>query len=146
MRVYPLALAAFVATISAPALAATVEVEVSNVTLARGNVFVALCTSALEPERCQKTLSATATGPTVRVVFSEVPAGRYAIAAFQDFDGTGVLRRGKLGIPLEPYGFSNNAGLSRRPKFDAAAFSVGEGVRTVSVALRRTGHRSDPEE
>lgn len=146
MRVIRLALVCFLSAGTVSARAATVEVQVSGVTPDRGNVQVALCSSALEPEQCQRRESAQATGASVRVAFADVPPGRYAIAVFQDLDGTGVLRRGKLGIPLEPYGFSNGAGLSRRPKFEAAAFNVGEGVRAVNVVLRQTTHRSGMEE
>jgi uncharacterized protein (DUF2141 family) len=82
----------------------------------------------------------------VHAAFADLTPGRYAIAAFQDEDGTGVLRRGKLGIPLEPFGFSNGAGLARKPKFDAAAFEVSEGVRSVNVRLRQFAHRAGSEE
>ena len=145
MRRKGFALAVLLATVSA-APAATVEVVVSNVQPGHGNVQIALCNSALEPERCQKTQTVPPSGGSVRVAFADVAPGRYAVAAFQDEDGTGVLRRGKLGIPLEPFGFSNGAGLTRKPKFEAAAFDVGEGGRAVSVRLKQFDHRSAPEE
>lgn len=132
--------------LAGPASAATVEVDVGNVTPGAGEVKVALCASELEPERCQRSLTAPASSASVRVAFSDVPPGRYAVAVYQDTDGTGALRRGKLGIPLEPFGFSNGAGLSRRPNFDAAAFSVGDGVRRVSVGLRRPHRRSESDQ
>jgi uncharacterized protein (DUF2141 family) len=138
-------LAALLAASSA-AGAATVEVEVSGVAPGHGAVLIALCASALDPERCQQTQSVAAAGSSVHAAFADLAPGRYAIAAFQDEDGTGVLRRGKLGIPLEPFGFSNGAGLARKPKFDAAAFEVSEGVHSVSVRLRQFNHRLGPEE
>jgi uncharacterized protein (DUF2141 family) len=59
---------------------------------------------------------------------SNLPPGRYVIAAFQDTDGDGKLTKGALGIPREPFGFSNGArarfGL---PAFDAAAFELTTG-------------------
>jgi uncharacterized protein (DUF2141 family) len=125
------------------ALAGTVEVDVVNVSPGAGDVKVALCDSELELERCQRTTTAFASASSVRVAFPDVPPGRYAVAVYQDVDGTGVLRRGKLGIPLEPFGFSNGAGLSRKPKFDAAAFAVGESGRRISVSLRRPKRRAD---
>jgi uncharacterized protein (DUF2141 family) len=127
----------------APARAGTVEVEVVNVSPGAGEIKVALCDSELEPERCQRNATAAASAPSVRVAFPDVPPGRYAVAAFQDVDGTGALRRGKLGIPLEPFGFSNGAGLTRKPTFDAAAFTVGDGARRVSVSLRRPKRRAE---
>jgi uncharacterized protein (DUF2141 family) len=119
------------------ARAGTVEVEVGNVTPGAGDVKIALCDSALDPSQCQRTQSVSASAGSVSASFPDVPPGRYAVAAFQDVDGTGVLRRGKLGIPLEPFGFSNGAGLARRPSFEAAAFEVGDGGKRVAIALRK---------
>lgn len=146
MRLKRFALVTFLALGAASAQAATVEVQISGVSPGQGPVQVALCASALEPELCQNRQTVAANAASVRVAFADVAPGRYAVAAFQDVDGTGVLRRGKLGIPLEPYGFSNGAGLSRRPKFEAAAFNVPESGLAVSVALRPIHHRSGPEE
>ena len=39
----------------------------------------------------------------------DVAAGEYAVAAFQDRNGDGELDRNFLGMPKEPYGFSNDA-------------------------------------
>lgn len=45
-----------------------------------------------------------------------------AVAVFQDLDGNGVLTKNAVGIPSEPYGFSNDArGLFGPPTFEAAA-------------------------
>ena len=45
-----------------------------------------------------------------------------AVAVFQDLDGNGLLSKNAVGIPSEPYGFSNDArGLFGPPTFDAAA-------------------------
>lgn len=44
-----------------------------------------------------------------------------AIAVFQDLDGNGVLSKSAVGIPSEPYGFSNDSrGLFGPPTFEAA--------------------------
>jgi uncharacterized protein (DUF2141 family) len=128
---------------SSGAFAGTVEVDVVNVSPGAGDVKVALCDSDLEPDRCGRTTTAAAAAGSVRVAFPDVPPGRYAVAAYQDVDGTGALRRGKLGIPLEPFGFSNGAGLSRKPTFEAAAFAVSEGGRRISVSLRRPRRRAE---
>lgn len=43
------------------------------------------------------------------VVFSNLPAGEYAIMAFHDEDRNGSLNcEGFFGMPSEPYAFSNN--------------------------------------
>jgi hypothetical protein len=42
------------------------------------------------------------------VVFSNVQPGRYAAIAFHDENGNGKPDKNFLGVPTEPYGFSNN--------------------------------------
>jgi uncharacterized protein (DUF2141 family) len=69
--------------------------------------------------------------------FHDVPPGKYAIAVFQDSNGNGVLDKGMMGRPKEPYGFSNNAaGKFGPPSFNAAAFTVGEAPVVLKIDVR----------
>lgn len=62
---------------------------------------------------------------TASVVFSNLPAGEYAIKLFYDVNGNGKLDTNLLGIPSEPFGFSNDAPASFGPaKWDAAKFNL----------------------
>jgi uncharacterized protein (DUF2141 family) len=45
----------------------------------------------------------------------DFPDGWYAVSCFHDLNNNGILDKNLLGIPTEPYGFSNGA----RPKFRA---------------------------
>jgi uncharacterized protein (DUF2141 family) len=66
-----------------------------------------------------------AEGHEVRVRFENLPPGRYAAVAFQDENGNGKLDKNFLGIPKEPYGFSNGArGSGGPPSFSAAAVEL----------------------
>lgn len=68
--------------------------------------------------------------------FLTLPPGRYAIIAYHDENDNGLLDKSTLSIPLEGYGFSNNArGFFSAPSFDAAAVTVGEGNTNTSIAL-----------
>lgn len=50
-----------------------------------------------------------------------------AIAVFQDIDGNGKLSKNAIGIPTEPYGFSNNArGVIGPPSFSQAVITVSD--------------------
>ena len=65
-------------------------------------------------------------------------AGRYAVAAFQDAEGTGKLETNLVGMPREPYGFSNDARAALGPpSFERAAFTVPAGGLSVSFRLTR---------
>jgi uncharacterized protein (DUF2141 family) len=56
-------------------------------------------------------------------VFTEVPAGKYAIVVYHDENDNGHFDRNAFGMPMEGYGFSNNAApLFDAPNFAAAAF------------------------
>ena len=79
----------------------------------------------------------------VRIVFVDLPPGDYAVAAFHDADGDGELGTNILGIPIEGYGFSNDArGFMGPPSFDAAAITVGadDGVLSIVVKIAYPGH------
>jgi uncharacterized protein (DUF2141 family) len=71
-----------------------------------------------------------------RIVVSGLKPGRYAIAVFHDENGNGAFDQGFLGIPLEDYGFSNDApAFFGPPSFDDAAVTVGPGGTTVTIRL-----------
>ncbi|MEM6926021.1 MAG: DUF2141 domain-containing protein [Myxococcota bacterium] len=68
--------------------------------------------------------------------FEKVPAARIAVAVRHDLDGDGKLDTNLLGIPKEPYGFSNNAPLRTfgPPRFEDARVARAPRIR---VDLRR---------
>jgi uncharacterized protein (DUF2141 family) len=60
-------------------------------------------------------------------VFKNIPAGKYAIAVFQDSNVDGKLNKNMFGVPKEPYGFSNNKyGKFGPPDFGDVSFDVKE--------------------
>jgi len=63
---------------------------------------------------------------SVEVTFKGVARGQYAIALFQDIDGSGRLTTKEFGIPTEPVGISNYPlpGIPQPPKFRKAAIAV----------------------
>jgi uncharacterized protein (DUF2141 family) len=125
------------ALLAAPAAAADLTVEVEGAQPGAGAVYVALCTGGLAEDSCRIGQNRPASAPRLLFGFTQVPPGTYAVAAFQDLDGDGRLTRTPLGLPREPYGFSNNAGRTGRPDFAAAAFRLGEPGATVRVRLQR---------
>ena len=87
--------------------------------------------------KAQKIVPVTQTG-TMKVSLGNLPEGQYALSCFQDLNGNGKLDTNLVGIPTEPYGFSNNA----RPKFRApnwgeAVFSLLGTGGTIQVRLEK---------
>lgn len=71
------------------------------------------------------------------VVFDELAPGRYAIRAYHDRNDNGRLDANALGIPQEPYAFSNNArGLTGPAKWKDAGVTVGPGDSAQTLSLR----------
>jgi uncharacterized protein (DUF2141 family) len=68
---------------------------------------------------------------------SALAYGRYAVAVFQDLNGNGRLDANTLGIPTEPYGFSNNPKVKwSAPTFDETAVSLKSPSISLSIAMK----------
>ena len=58
-------------------------------------------------------------------IVDRLPPGDYAVTAYQDRNGNRILDKGRLGIPKEPYGFSNDVrGRFGPPSFARAKVSI----------------------
>jgi len=69
-------------------------------------------------------------------VFTQLQPGRYALFVIHDVNDDGRLNRNAVGVPIEGYGFGNNAQASlSAPSFDAAAITVGNADIGAAVAL-----------
>ena len=67
--------------------------------------------------------------------FKNIPAGKYAIAVFQDSNVDGKLTKNMFGVPKEPYGFSNNKyGKFGPPDFEDVSFDV-KGDTSISLTI-----------
>jgi len=103
-------------------------VEVTGLKAPVGAVHVALYDKAENFPDDDAMLASRVAGAkkgAVRIVFSGLAAGRYALAAYHDEDGDGNFDQGPMGVPLEGYGFSGVAKvLFGPPSFDEAAFQV----------------------
>lgn len=115
------------------ARAAAIQVEVDGAEPGGGPILVTICQGGLSGAAC----SLGDKSRDGRFLFRDVPPGTYAVAAFQDTNGNGQLDRTGLGLPLEPYGLSNDAGRRGRPDFRDAAFSLREPGALIRVRLVR---------
>lgn len=67
----------------------------------------------------------------------KLPAGEYAIAVFHDKNGNGEMDRNFIGLPKEPYGFSNNArGTFGPPKWEKAKVSISEQNFALNIKIK----------
>ena len=92
------------------------------------------------PEQATEALeTATAKVQSGKAIFKfeNLETGIYAVSAFYDADGDGVMRKNLFGIPKDRYGFSNDARAAfSAPTFDSASFSLSLGEHTISFTLK----------
>jgi uncharacterized protein (DUF2141 family) len=73
---------------------------------------------------------------TSEYIFSNIPLGTYAIKVFHDEDNNKTLNTNFLGIPVEDYGFSNNArALIGIPSWDKAKFELSKDGQEIVIDL-----------
>lgn len=119
------------------ASAAQLTVDVVDVQRPGGHVMIAVYDNAGAWEAGAKPVATardSVSGPTVRVRFSDLAPGRYAVRLFHDENDNGELDANMLGIPVESYGFSNGGGRLGTPSFDKAAFELRD-TMTITISL-----------
>ena len=86
-----------------------IELSFTNQKSATGKIFLAIYDNEKSfgtPENAYLTETFQAKNPFLASI--ELKDGNYAIAVFQDINNNGKLDKNWVGIPLEPYGFSND--------------------------------------
>lgn len=115
----------------------SLTVDIQDLRVSKGAIYVALFRSANDfPEgKPADSKKVNAGGKSVQAQFSVEP-GDYAIAVYHDENGNGKMDKRMFGIPKEPYGFSNNfKPVMSAPKFGDCKFSVGDSGKAISIKL-----------
>lgn len=75
--------------------------------------------------------------PMTQACFNLPGPDVYAVAVYHDANNNKDFDRGALGVPLEGYGFSNDAPTKfAAPAFDAVRFAVKFGDNTIRIKMR----------
>lgn len=135
-------LAALTAALSLLALtnvqAADLNVEVAGIAEAKGEVMVALFNKS-EGWLRKGVIASTATAAqvgTVKVSFPNLAEGDYAVSVIHDLNSNKRLDSNAVGMPIEPYGFSNDAaGNFGPPTYDQAKFKFGPESKSITIKL-----------
>jgi len=121
------ALSAIAAT--APATAADLTVQITNIRSAEGNILVQLFAGEenYKSGSAHETVSRAAIVGELKLIFTGLEAGEYAVRMFHDENGDGKLDTNPLGIPREGYAFSNEAkGAFGPPSYSAMKVILSE--------------------
>jgi uncharacterized protein (DUF2141 family) len=119
---------------------ATLTVRVEKVSPRGGDIRVALYTSASYPldnaDPVIDSVVAAKPGETI-VTLQGIKPGTYAVKLFQDFNRNGEFDMNWLGLPLEKFGFSNDARpMFSEPPFEATKFELRPGTNTITIHLQ----------
>ena len=101
-------------------------VIVPNVKSMKGNMMICLVKEKSEYLKdCFKGTSIKVANTETKAVFEDVPEGDYAVTIFHDKNSDGKLNTNFVGIPKEPFGFSNNPMiLFGPPSFEKCLFNT----------------------
>jgi uncharacterized protein (DUF2141 family) len=137
---FMMALAFFLTPASLHAQTAPLTVHITSVKSDKGKMMFALFHKADGfPGTHQKAFQLKETKTvkgTTTVTFENLPAGTYALAVFHDENSDGKLNTNVVGIPREPYGFSNNARSAfSAPSFKDASFRHDK-AQTISITIK----------
>lgn len=118
---------------------ATVTVVVNGIESKVGSIQIALFSTKAsfpneKPYKANK-LSLKESGE-VRLTFKDIPFGEYALAVYHDKNDNDKLDTNLVGIPKEPYGFSNNHNPKfSRPDYEEAKVEIRQASQTLNVKI-----------
>ena len=119
----------------------TLQLQIQNIQTPKGFMKIALFKGEetfLEDTAAYKTASVAVTNKEVMTTFSNLPYGVYAVAIYHDINGNNKLDKNLVGVPKEPYCFSNNARSKwGPPKFEVAKFSIDQPAVQMQVAVKK---------
>lgn len=96
-------------------------VHIENIKVFEGQIEIGVfntATNFLKKGSAIKNYIVNVEGHTATFVIDDLPKGEYALSMFHDENSDGECNLNILGIPKEPYGFSNNI----KPKFSAPSY------------------------
>lgn len=120
----------------------TLVIHVQNVSPKGGILRLGLYDEAGYPDDDSKPIASadvTARPGLTTITLNNIPAGTYAIQAYQDTNSNDKVDTSWFGIPQEPFGFSRDARprLSK-PGFAAVKFDVAPGINTQTLHLQNS--------
>ncbi len=115
-----------------------VKITIAGIKARQGNVMIGLYDEKSWPtDQSLVGVEMPVEGDSINAVLLAPLPGSYAIKIYHDVDGDGVLGKNIMGLPTEPFGFSNNAPAKFGPaEFKDAAFDIGSDGAAQNITLR----------
>ncbi len=125
-------------TIQQPTNNPHLTIKVSNIEKIKGEIKIGVFntgTNFLKEGHAIKNYSIKVENSTAVLTIKDLPKGEYAITMYHDQNSDNVCNRNFIGIPKEPYGFSNNIKPSMSaPKYEDCKFDLTEN-KTLHIKL-----------
>ena len=103
-------------------------IEIQNIEVLEGNIRIGIFNTSdkfLKQGFTFKNHLIAATDTTVSIVINDLPEGEYAFLLYHDKNSDAKMNQNFLGIPKEPFAFSNNVKPKfAKPTFDECKFSL----------------------
>ncbi len=114
------------------------SITIHNIYPVKGDIYIAIYDNDddyMDIEKVAFRKIAPIESEVQTIILNDIPAGEYVVSVFQDLDKNGELNTNAIGIPGEPFGFSNDArGRFGPPKFKNAKFAF-PGTQEISIKL-----------
>ena len=127
---------------AAPTAAATLTIRVENVLPDGGVLRLGLYDAARYPDDNSKPVASAdvpATPGETVVTLHAIAPGVYAIQTFQDVNANDKMDTSWLGLPLEPFGFSQDVTpFLSKPSFDEVKFTLVAGENSQVIHLQNS--------
>ena len=113
-------------------------VKIQNLKNSNGDILIGLYDNASNfPRKVATGKVVKVTEKEMEVKFQDIRPGEYAVSVLHDENQNKDMDQGKLGIPKEGYGFSNNAtGVIGPPSFKKARFHVPDGDSSITINMK----------
>ncbi len=123
--------------------ATTIEIALAGVNKSDGNgpIHIALWGSErtfMKDGQWVRGVSVAAADAATITTMTDLAPGRYALSAFHDTTNCGSLRRNLLGIPIDPWAFSNGGSSLIPPSWRRASFEVAAGTTRIEMDFTHT--------
>lgn len=120
----------------------TLILEVENIKVAKGHVWFGIYDSEQSFLNEEKAVAIFGEAVTkegkIQVKFDKIPFGTYAVAVFHDVNDNGTLDQTFVGIPKEPFAFSQSLKSKwRAPEYEEMKFNFRQANQKLKFRLEK---------
>lgn len=107
-------------------------IQIENIEVVKGDIRIGVFNANekfLKQGYTFKNYKVAVTDTIETIIIDDLPKGEYAFIMYHDKDGDGKMNRNLIGMPKEPFGFSNNVRPKlSKPTFEACKFVLEDNI------------------